>query len=440
MDELTDLEDAEFFFKEGNNILMLEGKWDRAMPYFTKAIELKRNYSEAYIERGWCNLVAQNYEPALEDFSKAIELNNANGYYHRGRLHYSQGNFSLAIKDFNKVIEQDLEISKTYIYEHIGRAKVKLGDFRDAIDDFTKAIDFTTTKYVSPDLYCRRAKAKRKINDLVGAISDYSFGIDLYEKSIERSLLDTEGGYEHILSMDSESRLLKKAYGNRCYLYSIMKDFSRAEHDFMKIIELSGGGTEYKFKTIQLANDDIILKSKPDSKQESLNELEKRGIKYSQVEFIEEAINTGDENLTKLFISAGINVNHSGAFGNTPLHWAAIKGQSSLIEILLKAGANIEAKCTNYSFTPLIVAIQNNQISTFEKLIEKGSNIFAKDKDGNTPLHFAAIVGNENIVRKLILQGSNVNATDNQRVTPLYLAKYFKHLNVINLLKQAGAK
>ena len=65
MDELTGLEDAEFFFQKGSNILMLEGKWDRAIPYFTKAIQLKSDYSEAYIERGWCNRQVQNFEAAL---------------------------------------------------------------------------------------------------------------------------------------------------------------------------------------------------------------------------------------------------------------------------------------------------------------------------------------------------------------------------------------
>ena len=111
-----------------------------------------------------------------------------------------------------------------------------------------------------------------------------------------------------------------------------------------------------------------------------------------------------------------------------------------MIDILLNAGANIEAKCTNYSFTPLLVAIQNNQNLATEKLLQRAANINAKDKDGNTTLHFAAITGNEIIGRKLIEMGVNVNAMDNQGITPLYLAKYCKHPNVVNLLKQAGGK
>ena len=289
------------------------------------------------------------------------------------------------------------------------------------------------------DIYCQRAEAKYKINDLHSAISDYSNGIDLYEKMIKKLSLDLEGGYEHILLEGQYSRRLKIAYRDRGYIYSVMKNFSMAENDFNKLMSLEGRDSEYKLINPKREEDKIKPNDKLDPKQESLNELDKRGIKFSQVDFIEEVISKGDENLTKLFILAGINVNHPGAFGNTPLHWAAIKGYYSLIDILLNAGANLEAKCTNYSFTPLIVAIQNNQYLAVEKLMQRGANIFAKDKDGNTPLHSASIIGNENIVSKLISLGANVNAKDNQGVTPKFLANYCKHQNIVNILKRAGA-
>jgi ankyrin repeat protein len=63
----------------------------------------------------------------------------------------------------------------------------------------------------------------------------------------------------------------------------------------------------------------------------------------------------------------------------------------------------------------------------------------AKDKDGNTPLHFASMMGNDSVVHKLLSKGANVNAMDNQGVTPIFLANYCGHGKVVNILRNAGA-
>lgn len=59
----------------------------------------------------------------------------------------------------------------------------------------------------------------------------------------------------------------------------------------------------------------------------------------------------------------------------------------------------------------------------------------AKDKDGNTPLHFASMQGNESVVHKFIAMGAKINAKDNQGVTPCFLANYCGHTRVLNILR-----
>lgn len=39
-------------------------------------------------------------------------------------------------------------------------------------------------------------------------------------------------------------------------------------------------------------------------------------------------------------IAEGVNLNAYDALGHTPLHWAVISGDVSIVELLLKAGAN----------------------------------------------------------------------------------------------------
>jgi ankyrin repeat protein len=142
----------------------------------------------------------------------------------------------------------------------------------------------------------------------------------------------------------------------------------------------------------------------------------------------------------EMFPKLGGDFNCTDSFGYTPLHWAAIKGRSEMASFLIDKGVRVEAKCLNYEFTALHCAINENQIPVFNVLILKGSNFMARDKDGNTPLHFASMIGNVSIVRKLLDMGANVNATDRQGVTPIFLANYCGQIEIFNMLINAGAK
>jgi len=73
-------------------------------------------------------------------------------------------------------------------------------------------------------------------------------------------------------------------------------------------------------------------------------------------------------------------------------------------------------------------------------LLEHGADVHAKDKDGRTPLHRAAVAGRAPVARLLVEKGSDVNAKDNEGLTPLALAARFNSKQVAELLKKHGAK
>jgi tetratricopeptide (TPR) repeat protein len=62
-----------------------------------------------YFKRGKKCLQSENYDWALESFSKAIEMNPhlEMAYYHRGHLHMKQGNMREAVTDFAMFLEVD---------------------------------------------------------------------------------------------------------------------------------------------------------------------------------------------------------------------------------------------------------------------------------------------------------------------------------------------
>jgi ankyrin repeat protein len=72
--------------------------------------------------------------------------------------------------------------------------------------------------------------------------------------------------------------------------------------------------------------------------------------------------------------------------------------------------------------------------------LANGTDVNAKDENGYTPLHPAALNGHKEIVELLIAKGADVNAKDNDGKTPLDSAIDFKHTETANLLREHGGK
>ena len=83
----------------------------------------------------------QEYEKAIEDYTKAIELKPdlAIAYNNRGNAYKGKGEFDVAIQDFNKAIELNPQF--TIAYNNRGNAYRDKGEFDVAIQDFNKAIE-----------------------------------------------------------------------------------------------------------------------------------------------------------------------------------------------------------------------------------------------------------------------------------------------------------
>ena len=67
-----------------------------------------------------------------------------------------------------------------------------------------------------------------------------------------------------------------------------------------------------------------------------------------------------------------------------------------------------------------------------------------RDKDGSTPLHYAAIVDSDETVLKMIdyllAHGADVNALDNKGKNPYYYALLMKQTKTADFLKEHGAE
>ena len=118
---------------------------------------------------------------------------------------------------------------------------------------------------------------------------------------------------------------------------------------------------------------------------------------------------------------------------------AARYGRLEMIDALLAAGANVEAK-DQRGRTPLMSAIQSRNPEVVRVLIAKGADVNARDNAEGTALFRASgPFGNAAMVDALLAAGADVNLTDRSGMTPLIWAARFGDGSRATLLIEAGA-
>ena len=106
--------------------------------------------------------------------------------------------------------------------------------------------------------------------------------------------------------------------------------------------------------------------------------------------------------------------------GRTPLYLATREGNTAIIPALVARGADPNAK-DEKDDTLLRLAIRLGN-DTAAYLLELGADPNAKDEKGETPLHVAVGHDNPAVITLLIAEGADPNARDARGRTPLHLA------------------
>lgn len=111
----VDLLNAAVYSNRGN-IRRIKKQWNTALEDFNRAIELNPNMAEIYISRGLLYAVLERWDDALKDFNRAIKINpNSNVIYiYRGYIYGLQQEFDHALFDLNKAISLDEQNSQAY--------------------------------------------------------------------------------------------------------------------------------------------------------------------------------------------------------------------------------------------------------------------------------------------------------------------------------------
>lgn len=157
------------------------------------------------------------------------------------------------------------------------------------------------------------------------------------------------------------------------------------------------------------------------------------------------AVTTHNHEAVRCLILFKMDLEVRDATGYTVLHNVAFQGSEAhsgiLLELLLSAGANIEAK-TPSGHTALYIAAKEGALGATQRLLDAGANIATRTNCHRTPLHIAARQSHLEIVQSLLDEGAAVNVRDENGETPLHLACFNrgnKSLSVVKYLLGRGA-
>jgi hypothetical protein len=133
-----------------------------------------------------------------------------------------------------------------------------------------------------------------------------------------------------------------------------------------------------------------------------------------------------------------------GPHGVTPLHLAAHRGRLSVVELLLRESAPINALAeASFGYTPLYMAADMGHTRVVHLLLAANASTELRAHHGGTALHAAVVGGHVSVVKALIDAAADVDARDNEGMRPLLFARGLSEsarAGIMQLLMEGGAQ
>ena len=156
---------------------------------------------------------------------------------------------------------------------------------------------------------------------------------------------------------------------------------------------------------------------------------------------VADAAYRGDAAAVRALLKQGADVNVAQSDGMTALHWTAVNGGAEMAEMLIYAGAHLEAGTRIGSYTPLHLASRAANAAVVVTLLGAGADANARTTAGGaTPLHMAATVGSVETIEALVEGGADVDGKDSAwEQTPLMFAAAANRVDAVDALLGRGA-
>ncbi|EQA52093.1 tetratricopeptide repeat protein [Leptospira kmetyi] len=168
--------DASGYYNRGLAQYTLK-QYNVAVKDFEKAVEIDPNKTGAFLYKGYANEMLRDCPTAVEDFQKAIDLGekyNAELYGHKARCENTDENYDDALKDAQKAV--NLDKKDAYAYFELAYAQYGLGRYQDSAVTYTKVLQLTPKDEVA---FHNRGLAYVFLKKNAAACKDFQKSLDL---------------------------------------------------------------------------------------------------------------------------------------------------------------------------------------------------------------------------------------------------------------------
>ncbi|HVY33564.1 MAG TPA: ankyrin repeat domain-containing protein, partial [Caulobacteraceae bacterium] len=141
--------------------------------------------------------------------------------------------------------------------------------------------------------------------------------------------------------------------------------------------------------------------------------------------------------IVQQLIAKGADVNAADLKGQTPLMWAAAKGRSDNMAVLIKHGANVNA-VTKSGFTALHFALKSKVDAGVTLLADAGADTKAVLPDGTTLIQAAIAERNIPFAMRLVSALPDVNQRDTHGRQMIHIAASSGSADLIKLVLAKG--
>ncbi|MEJ1286075.1 ankyrin repeat domain 6 [Cricetulus griseus] len=148
------------------------------------------------------------------------------------------------------------------------------------------------------------------------------------------------------------------------------------------------------------------------------------------------AANKGHLSVVQILLKAGCDLDVQDDGDQTALHRATVVGNIEIITALIREGCALDRQDKDGN-TALHEAAWHGFSQSAKLLVKAGANVLARNKAGNTALHLACQNSRSQSTRVLLLGGSRADLKNNAGDTCLHVAARYNHLSIIKLLLSA---
>jgi len=229
---IIDLKQAEAYNLQGETNIS-KNQFNNAIKDFSRAININHKYVDALINRGSAYAQLGRFNDALGDFNDALkyEKKDAELYNRRGEIFMQSNLYDQAIKDFSSAIVLNPMFSDAFLNR--GRAYSEKGMPEEAMNDFNHAIKADSDHADMPFI----DRAAPGIQEDGASLADKGKADELNQQGVanmEKELYD-EAIKNFTQAIDLQTTL-DDAYINRGRIYTLQNNLDKALTDFNQAV------------------------------------------------------------------------------------------------------------------------------------------------------------------------------------------------------------